>query len=108
MPIPKGDWLPVKLNASEGRFPRKATAPLPFREAINKFVGNFSEAGKKLYPKKGGNSVSSLSPIQKHARNLVTSFRPRWEIDRVSGYELCIAAIWNLLSITKPYIFDWA
>jgi hypothetical protein len=31
-----------KLNASEGRLPRKATAPLPFREAINNFVRNLS------------------------------------------------------------------
>jgi hypothetical protein len=35
-----------KLNASEGRLLflfLKAAAPLPFREAINNFVGNLSE-----------------------------------------------------------------
>jgi len=32
----------MKLNASEGNEPRKASSPLPFREAINKFVGNLS------------------------------------------------------------------
>ncbi|KOH43724.1 hypothetical protein NC99_34930 [Sunxiuqinia dokdonensis] len=32
-----------KLNASEGRLPRKATAPLPFREAINNFEENLSK-----------------------------------------------------------------
>jgi hypothetical protein len=32
----------MKLNASEGNEPRKASSPLPFREAINNFVGNLS------------------------------------------------------------------
>jgi len=35
-----------KLNASEGNEPRKASSPLPFWEAINKFGGNLSEIGK--------------------------------------------------------------
>jgi hypothetical protein len=30
------------MNASEGNEPRKASSPLPFREAINNFVGNLS------------------------------------------------------------------
>ncbi|WP_159516921.1 hypothetical protein [Sunxiuqinia indica] len=36
-----------KLNASEGNEPRKASSPLPFREAINNFVGNLSAKGQQ-------------------------------------------------------------
>ncbi|WP_430973743.1 hypothetical protein [Sunxiuqinia rutila] len=33
------------MNASEGNEPRKASSPLPFREAINNFVRNLSVTG---------------------------------------------------------------
>ncbi|MDD2306058.1 MAG: hypothetical protein PHP53_15260 [Prolixibacteraceae bacterium] len=38
----------MKLNASEGNEPRKASSPLPFREAINNFVGNLSVTSTNL------------------------------------------------------------
>jgi len=39
------------MNASEGNEPRKASSPLPFREAINNFVRNLSVISKVTYQK---------------------------------------------------------
>ena len=48
------------MNASEGNEPRKASSPLPFREAINNFDRNLSVIGKVTY-KKNIHEAASLT-----------------------------------------------
>jgi type I restriction enzyme R subunit len=53
-----------KLNASEGNEPRKASSPLPFREAINNFAGNLSE---KSYQELTQNDLKYLAYVFFHS-----------------------------------------